>query len=98
MLAKKAQIQKDKVKEIFDRRKKENDFQSGDLVLRWDARREEKGKHGKFDNFWFGPFRIVEVLNNNTFVLQNLDNEELSRGPINGCFLKKKLHTKKILV
>lgn len=55
-----------------------------DLVLRWDARREEKGKHGKFDHMWFGPFKIVEVLENNTFVLQNLDNEELLGGLING--------------
>lgn len=26
------------------------DIRQGYLVLRWDARREEKGKHGKFEN------------------------------------------------
>ena len=37
---------------------------------------------------WFGPFKIVEVVDNNTFVLQHLDNEELSRCHVNGRFLK----------
>ena len=58
----------------------------GDMVLRWDARKEQKGKHGKFDNVWFGPFIVSKVLENNTFVLQTLDGEELSN-PVNGHFL-----------
>lgn len=41
----------EKMKSIFDRKAKEIIFQTGDLVLRWDTRREEKGKHGKFDPF-----------------------------------------------
>lgn len=49
-LMEKSQTQKDKVKAIFDKRTKNNNFQVDDLVLRWDARREYKGKHGKFDN------------------------------------------------
>jgi hypothetical protein len=44
------------MKEIFDKRIKEISFMIGDLVLKWDARREGKGKHGKFDNLWLGPF------------------------------------------
>ena len=36
------------IKKIFDRRTKANDFQIGDKVLKWDSRREDKGKHGKF--------------------------------------------------
>jgi hypothetical protein len=57
-------------------------------VLRWDARREDKAKHGKFDNLWYGPFRIAKVMNNNTFLLHNLDNTEIFWGPMNGSFLK----------
>jgi hypothetical protein len=38
------------MKEIFEKRTKERNFMTGDLVLKWDARREAKGKHGKFDN------------------------------------------------
>ena len=75
------------MKSLFDRRAKERDFKEGDLVLRWDSRREEKGKHGKFDNLWFGPLAIVEVKGNNTFVLQNLEGL-YSTYPVNGRFLK----------
>ena len=53
------------------------------MVLRWDARKEEKGKHGKFDNLWFGPFLVSKVFENNTFILQSLEGEELS-SPMNG--------------
>jgi hypothetical protein len=45
----KAQSFQDKMKNIFDRRTKRDDFQQGDLVLKWDARYEDKGNHGKFD-------------------------------------------------
>ena len=62
-------------------------FSVADMVLRWDARKEQKGKHGKFDNLWFGPFLISKVLENNTFILQSLEGEELS-SPVNGRFLK----------
>ena len=55
------------------------------MVLRWDARKEQKGKHGKFDNLWFGPLILSKVLENNTFVLQTLESEELCN-LVNGCF------------
>ena len=58
------------------------------MILRWDARRDDKGKHGKFENLWFGPFRIPNFLDNNTFVLKNIYDENLSGGIINGHFLK----------
>ena len=48
----KSQVLQDKTKKIFDKRVKEDDFFIGDQVLRWDARREDKGKHGKFDFLW----------------------------------------------
>jgi hypothetical protein len=47
------------MKEIFDKRSKERRFMKIDLVLKWDARREAKGKNGKFDNLWLGPIQIV---------------------------------------
>ena len=61
-------------------------FAVGDLILRWDARKEEKGKHGKFENLWIGPFLVIKILGNNTFVLQNMKGEEIG-GPFNGHFL-----------
>jgi len=35
-----------------------DNFQVGDLVLKWDALKEKKGNHGKFDALWIGPFVI----------------------------------------
>ena len=46
------QLYRLKIKSRFDRKIKENTFSVGDMVLRWDARKEKKGKHGKFDNLW----------------------------------------------
>ena len=40
------------MKKVFDKKVKTDDFQLGDLVLKWDVRNEDKGKHGKFDNLW----------------------------------------------
>jgi hypothetical protein len=37
------------MKETFDRKVKADTFKAGELVLKWDAARQEKGKHGKFD-------------------------------------------------
>lgn len=76
-----------KVKSLFDRRARERDFKEGDLVLRWDSRREDKAKHGKFDNLWFGPLAIAEVKGNKTFVIQNIEGL-YSNYLVNGRFLK----------
>jgi len=76
------------MKAVFDKKSKHDTFREGDLVLRWDVRREDKPKHGKFDNLWFGPFKIAVNLKNNTFILKNLDDEQVDGGPVNGRFLK----------
>ena len=56
--------------------------------MRWDTIREEKSKNGKLDNLYFGHFKVVKVLDNNTFILHNLDDTEIFGGPVNGRFLK----------
>jgi hypothetical protein len=76
------------MKEIFDKKVKTNIFKTGELVLKWDATRQEKGKHNKFDALWVGPFVITTVQQNNTFVLQNIAGEKVAGGPFNGHFLK----------
>ena len=46
----------EKMKGLFDQRAKDKEIQARDLVLWWDIRRSNKGKHGKFNPIWFGPF------------------------------------------
>ena len=81
------EMHRKRMKESFDKKVKKDVFAVGDLVLRWDARKDEKGKHGKLDNLWIGPFTVIKIMGNNTFVLQNLNGEEIA-GLVNGRFLK----------
>jgi TolA-binding protein len=53
-----SQLHQERMKKTFDKHSKQEEFQLGDLVLKWDARNEDKGKHEKFDHLWMGPFRI----------------------------------------
>jgi hypothetical protein len=59
-----------------------------DLVLRWDSIREDNPNHGNLDKILFGPFKVIKVMDNNTFILQNLDDTEIFGGTVNGHFLK----------
>ena len=42
------QKSQNRINKKFDRKVKEEKFQIQDVVLKWKARIEEKGKHGKF--------------------------------------------------
>ena len=46
----KSQLMQDKMKKFFDEKVKADDFQLGYLILKWDVKFEDKGKHGKFDH------------------------------------------------
>ena len=76
------------MKEIFDRREKLDDFQMGDVVLLWDAPHEEKGKHGKFDHLWKGPYKISAFRGKNAYILEEMEGVLVSGAPINGRLLK----------
>jgi hypothetical protein len=65
----KSQLHQDKMKIIFDRHTKEDDFKVNDLVLKWDTRNEDRGRHRKFDHLWLGPFKIVSYHGNNAYLL-----------------------------
>jgi hypothetical protein len=78
-----------KVKQAFDRKVRRKEFEIEDSVLKWDAPKQDKGKHNKFDALWIGPFKISEVSSNNTYRLQDLEGEEVFNSPVNGHFLKK---------
>eukprot|EP00253_Pinus_taeda_P027773 PITA_27773 len=77
-----------RIKEAFDRKTKMDNFQIGDLVLKWDALKEMKGNHGKFDALWIGSFVIAQVQGNNTFKLQSMEGEIVFDDPVNVWFLK----------
>jgi hypothetical protein len=38
-----------KIKQAFDKKSRKKEFEQGDLVLKWDAPRQDRGKHSKFD-------------------------------------------------
>ena len=84
----KSETHQQMIKGMFEKRAKVDNFQVGDWVLKWDAVRQDKGKHEKFDSLWIGPFVIDQVYENNTFKLQNLEGEEVIDGPMNGRFFK----------
>eukprot|EP00253_Pinus_taeda_P019901 PITA_19901 len=84
----KAQILQEKLKKMFDKKTKAEDFWVGSKVLRWDSQREDKGKHAKFDFLWKGPYIISTVQGNNTYFLKSLDGSTAEEGPINGWMLK----------
>ena len=84
----KSQAIEDKIKKFFDKKSKEDDFYIGDKVLKWDSRREEKGKHGKFDFLWKGPYVIYGYIGNNAFFLKEMDGSDLLGGPVNDRMLK----------
>jgi hypothetical protein len=76
------------IKKSFEKKVSKEYFQLEDIVLKWDAPKQDKGKHGKFEALWIGPFKIFEVFSNNTYKLQNVEDSKFYRGPINGKFLK----------
>jgi hypothetical protein len=82
------QVIQEGIKRIYDKRNKEDDFELGDLVLKWDSRNEDKGKHGKFDHLWKGPYTIQAFRGNNAFLLKDSDGTDLPGGPVNDKMLK----------
>ena len=42
----------DNMKVLFDRQAKDREFLLGNLFLKWDARKEDLEKHGKFYHIW----------------------------------------------
>ena len=76
------------IKKIYDLKTKVEKFQLEDVVLRWDARNEDKGKHGKFDNLWKGPYKISAYRGKNAFLLIEMDDQDCPGGPVNGRLLK----------
>ena len=82
----KVQLHQEKIKNTFDKKVKEEQFQIDDLVLKRDAPKEDK--HGKFDHMWVGPYVIARYRGQNEFILEYPNGVSLDSNPINGGFLK----------
>lgn len=78
----------EKIKKTYDRKTKADKFQLEDVVLQRDARNEDKGKHGKFETLWKGPYNIAAYRGQNAFLLKEMDGQDCSGGLINGRLLK----------
>ena len=70
------------MKALFDHKAKDRKFLSGYLVLKWDSRKEDLAKQGKFDHIWYGPFKVTTSEEKNSFLLENMDSKILN-APIN---------------
>jgi hypothetical protein len=75
------------MKALFDQKDKDRYFLPEDLVLKWEARREDTRKHDKFDSIWSGPYRVSASKGENSFSLENLNGDIMST-PVNGRYLK----------
>ena len=82
------QIFQEKTKAIFDKKTKLEDFQVSNVILKWDAVHEDKGKHGKFDHLCKGPYKVTTFVGNNAYMLEELEGGFVSGAPVNGRFLK----------
>ena len=82
------QQSQNRIKKKFDRKFNEENFQIQDVVLKWEARIEEKEKHCKFENIWKGPFRVATFYGNNTYILQEMDGQPCAGGLVSDRFLK----------
>eukprot|EP00253_Pinus_taeda_P025118 PITA_25118 len=66
----------------------DEDFQIGELVLKWDKLSEPKGKHMKFQHLWLGLFQAVEKIGQGTYRLKTLQGET-EKLPVSGQHLKR---------
>lgn len=56
-------------KYLFDKRTTSRKFQIGDMVLQWNARGQDKGKHKKIDSLWIGPSIVYDFNGKDSYFL-----------------------------
>lgn len=62
-------------KYLFDKRTTTRKFQIGNMVLQWNAREQDKGKHKNFESLWIGPFIVFDVNGKYSYFLQRMNGE-----------------------
>lgn len=58
------------------------------MVLMWNARMEDKGKHGNFDPIWFGPYKLCDKNGEYSYFLREL-NRDILKLIVHGQFLMR---------
>ena len=58
------------------------------MVLMWNAKIEDRGKNGKFDPIWVGPYLIKSKWGDVSYILRELSGSILEL-PIHRHFLKR---------
>lgn len=76
------------MKRYFNQYACDRNFKEGDKVWLWDSHHEDKGKYGKFDSLWLGPYEIFEKVVEHTYTLCDGDSYVLPI-PYNIIHLKK---------
>ena len=76
------------IKTLYDRRTVRKKFQDGDFVLMQNAKVEDRGKHGKFDPIWLGPYLIENTWGEDSYIIKDLSDNILEL-PVHGQFLKR---------
>ena len=76
-----------RIKFLHDKRTQNRSFKTGDWVLKWNANDQEKGRHGKLEALWLGPFIIFEKAGEHSYFLQDT-NGRMQDFPVHGQYLK----------
>ena len=76
------------MKHLYDRRTTMRKFEIGDMVLMWNAKIEDKDKHGKFDPISLGPYSFCDKNAKGSYFLGDLTRGILEF-PFHGQFLKR---------
>ena len=85
------EIEKDKfrVARAYNKKVRLKTFQVGDLVSKTILPLGMKSnKFGKWSPSWEGPYKIIKVISGNSYMMETVRGERLSRA-INGRYLKK---------
>ncbi|XP_059078095.1 uncharacterized protein LOC131876669 [Cryptomeria japonica] len=72
-----------KNKYLFDKKASKRKFEINDLVLLWNDRAQDKGKHGNFEALWLGPFVVVEKNSEDSYFLMDI-NGKMQELPVHG--------------
>jgi hypothetical protein len=85
------EIEKDNIMgaKAYNKKVKAKSFQVGDLVWKTVLPLKSKDrKFGKWSPSWEGPYKVIQVMSGNVYLLQTLQGKDLSKA-LNGHFLKQ---------